>query len=79
VSRFARSFGTYFDCASGNVAIVGQPGGKRGPVVESEGWLVLGEFQLLVERVNFFPESEHLFLFLREVGSLRDYTRSQRL
>ena len=64
--------GTYLYCASGNVAVVGQPGCEGWPVVESEGWLIFGEFQLLVERVDFFPESENLLLLLGEVGSLRD-------
>jgi len=64
---------TYLDRTGGNVSIVREPCGKGWSIVEREGRFVLGQFKLLVERINGVPEFEDFFFFLREIGSVGDY------
>jgi hypothetical protein len=64
---------TYLDGSSCDVAVMGQTSGKRRSIVEGEGGLSLGEFELLLESIDLLPVPKHLLFFLWEIWSFRDY------
>ncbi len=63
---------TYLDSTSGNMPVVGKPGGEGRAIVECVEGLALGEFQLLLESVDLLPVFQDFLFLLGEVGSLRD-------
>merc|ERR1711957_219674 len=65
--------GAYLDGAGSNVAVMGHAGGERGAIVESEGGLVFGKLELLLESVDIFPVLEDFLLLVGEIGPLGHY------
>ena len=59
---------TYLDSSGSDVAVVREPSGEGGSIVEGVFLLALRELELLVECVNVVPVLENLDLLVGEAG-----------